>query len=223
MNACHSAILTGLDKPGVMKQEVFRNDRVGALSDGVFAIAMTLLVLDLKLPEANVELDGNVFTDGIMAQRPRFVSWLVSFAILCRLWITQHALLAAGEIRSRAFTAWNFVFLAVVSVTPFTTSLLSEHPDQRLAVMISSLTLAAGAVALLCMHRAETTAPPQASAGPSRGTTAATPAYLLFSTAVMAVGLASVKATAGILVWAAYPVVASIAARHRPKTEPSST
>ena len=98
-----------------MKQSTFDAGRVSALSDGVFAIAMTLLVLALKLPDLGPGLGGDAFAAALLEQGPRFMSWLLSFAILCRLWITQHALLAEGDTRSRGFVGWTFLFLGAVS------------------------------------------------------------------------------------------------------------
>ena len=76
-----------------MKQTVFSTARLKSLSDGVFAIAMTLLILDLKLPPLGLTTDRGVFTADLVAQIPRFISWILSFAILCRLWIINHGLL----------------------------------------------------------------------------------------------------------------------------------
>ena len=137
-----------------MKQATFDAGRVSALSDGVFAIAMTLLVLDLKLPDLGQGLGGDAFAAALMEQGPRFFSWLLSFAILCRLWITQHALLAGGGTKSRGFVGWTFLFLGAVSFIPFPTSLLSEHHDQALSVIIFSASLAIAGIALVGMWRA---------------------------------------------------------------------
>ena len=137
-----------------MKQATFDAGRISALSDGVFAIAMTLLVLELKLPDLGRGLGGDAFAAELLQQGPRFFSWLLSFAILCRLWITQHALLAGGDTRSRGFVGWTFLFLGAVSFIPFPTSLLSEHHDQALSVVIFSASLAVAGIALFGMWRA---------------------------------------------------------------------
>jgi pimeloyl-ACP methyl ester carboxylesterase len=69
------------------------------------------------------------------------------------LWITQHALLAEGNSRSRGFVGWTFLFLGAVSFIPFPALLLSEHHDQMLSVVIFSATLAAAAIALIGIWR----------------------------------------------------------------------
>ncbi|MBW1903511.1 MAG: DUF1211 domain-containing protein [Deltaproteobacteria bacterium] len=134
-----------------MKQQWFNVGRIGGISDGVFAIAMTLLVLDLKLPELESPVTRKIFTQAILAQLPHFFSWLISFAILCRLWITQNSIVERDEKKSRGFTAVNFVFLGAISFIPFPTSLISEHSDQPLSVIIFSVTYIAAGLALAGM------------------------------------------------------------------------
>ena len=198
-----------------MKQATFDAGRVSALSDGVFAIAMTLLVLDLKLPELGSDLDHDTFVAALQTQGPRFYSWLLSFAILCRLWIIQHALLAQGDTRSRGFVGWTFVFLGVVSLAPFSTALLSEHHDQALSVVIFSLSLAIAGSALAGMwhaslrHGAAHGKPRVLDRSSKRAM------ILLLVSAVVSIGLAPFSPKLGTLVWVAFPVIAFLIARPR--------
>ncbi len=136
-----------------MKQQWFKAGRLGAISDGVFAIAMTLLVLDLKLPEMKESISSQEFSQAIRKQAPHFLSWIISFAILCRLWITQHALLEQDDKKSRGFTTVNFIFLGAISFIPFPTSLISEHSEHPLSVIIFSATLIVAGLALVGMWR----------------------------------------------------------------------
>ncbi len=136
-----------------MRQARFDSSRLAALSDGVFAIALTLLVLDLKLPALDPlnlepEATGEFTERALLRQLPHFLAWVLSFAILARLWIVQHALLVGGGHRSRAFMGWNFAFLAAVSVIPFTTALIAEHRNNPWSVVVFSLTLIMGGIAL---------------------------------------------------------------------------
>ncbi len=132
-----------------MKQHYFNVSRIHGISDGVFAIAMTLLVLDIEVPQ--LAATGAAFKDALMEELPSLIAWLISFALLCRLWITQHALLEGGTRRSRAFVGMNFAFLGIVSFIPFPTALMSEHPDQALSVIIFSACYALAGVALAGM------------------------------------------------------------------------
>ena len=190
-----------------MKQNVFEAGRIGALSDGVFAIAMTLLVLDLKLPELGQGLDYEAFSAALIEQGPRFLSWLISFAILCRLWITKHALLAGAEQRSRGFVGWSFLFLGAVAFIPFPTSLLSEPRDQALSIIIFSVTLAVAGFALLRMHR-DVVRLGSTENGAARSHER--PAIVLLATALLAVALTLFRPKLGFLVWVIFPFVAVV-------------
>ena len=136
-----------------MTQQWFKTGRLGAISDGVFAIAMTLLVLDLKFPELKGPISSEAYTKALLGQAPHFLSWIISFAILCRLWIAQHALLEQDDKKSRGFTTINFIFLGAISFIPFPTSLVSEHSEHPLSVIIFSATLIVAGLALVGMWR----------------------------------------------------------------------
>ncbi len=190
-----------------MKQSTFKTGRICAISDGVFSIAMTLLVLGLKLPDPGPDIASDNFNSLILDQAPLILSWFLSFAILCRLWITQHAFLAEGETRSRRFIGWNFVFLGAVSFIPFPASLIAEYNDEILSVFIFSGTLAISGTSLCGMWRAEKrrllTSGTKVSESnmPSKNVV-----VLLFVTALIACGVAFFKPQLGVLIWCFYPI-----------------
>ena len=197
-----------------MKQTSFSTARLTSLSDGVFAIAMTLLVLALELPPLGTTADWSVFTAALVAQFPRFISWILSFAILCRLWIIHNGLLSTGKTRSRKFMTWNLMFLGAIAFIPFPTSLLSEHHDQALSVFIFSGTYAVAGLALAGMavayrRQLET-------AGTSRESTAAvTAVIIILATALISCLLALFRPWLGVLIWVVYPFASMLAVRAR--------
>jgi uncharacterized membrane protein len=134
-----------------MNEQRIKASRLEAISDGVFAIAMTLLVLGLKLPALDGPSDSDAFRAVLAGQLPHVVSWIISFAVLCRLWITQHALLKDGTMESLLFTWLNFAFLGTISFIPFPTSLISEHPDQPWSVVIFSMSFVLSGLMLALM------------------------------------------------------------------------
>jgi len=146
------------------RKRTYGTGRLCALTDGVFAIAITLLVLDLQLPE---DPDTPIATS-ILNALPKFYSWIISFFALGTLWLQHHTILA--QLRRVDMTSlWlNLVLLLFVSVTPWTTSLLGTYSHQPLAVVIFSggLGLAWLAMSLIWLHgfynghlRPEITAP----------------------------------------------------------------
>lgn len=185
-----------------MKQTVFSTARLKSLSDGVFAIAMTLLVLDLKLP-AGLDQAAGVFTDALVAQIPRFLSWILSFAILCRLWIISHGLLSTDATRSRGFMTWNLVFLGAIAFIPFPTSLLSEHHDQALSVFIFSATYAVAGLALAGMALAYRGQLETARAS-SESSNTARAVIIILATALISCSLALFRPWLGVLMWGMY-------------------
>ena len=111
-------------------------ERIGALSDGLFAIAMTLIVLEIRVPT----LDGGA-TDAQLATAlgdlaPRFVTYLLSFLTLGIFWNGQQTQLSYVERGNRDLSWLELVFLAVIALFPFTTSLLAENIDVRLALAL---------------------------------------------------------------------------------------
>ena len=115
-------------------------ERVGALSDGVFAVAMTLLVLDLRVPVGDIHTDRQLW-ESLRGLGPSFAAYLLSFTMLGTFWLAQHALLSLAARTDRTLTWLQIGFLVFVSLLPFTASLLAEHLTVRLAVGIYWLDL----------------------------------------------------------------------------------
>jgi len=204
-----------------MKQSTFSSGRINSLSDAVFAIAMTLLVLDLKLPPLDPSAGRSVVTADVVEQFPRFISWILSFAILCRLWIIHHGLLRTGNTRSSSFMTWNLVFLGAIALIPFPASLLSEHHDQAFSVFIFSATYLVAALALAAMavaYRRQLE-----SAGASKEVRIVARAVaIIVATALISCLLALFRPWLGVLVWMVFPLASALGARMRtPKNSPT--
>jgi uncharacterized membrane protein len=96
--------------------------RLLALIDGVFAIAVTLLVLDLpELP------GGQDFVHRLFDQWPTYAAYLVSFASIGIIWIEHHGMMSAVRFINRRFLERTLVFLLFVSVIPWPTKLAADH------------------------------------------------------------------------------------------------
>ena len=130
--------------------KTFDVDRLAAFTDGVFAIAITLLVLDLELPDVSEKTIAEL----IQADLPKFYSWLISFLALGTLWLHHHYIVAQLRCSDITILLLNLVLLLFVSVTPWTTSLIGAYSDQSIAVVLfsSSLGLAWLSIALIGMH-----------------------------------------------------------------------
>jgi len=108
-------------------------DRLQALADGVFAVAMTLLVLDVRLPPT--EADGNhALWDQLRDLGPQFAAYLLSFTMLGTFWLAQHTFLERCRRSDRMLSWATLIFLFFVSTLPFSASTLAEHVHLSLAV-----------------------------------------------------------------------------------------
>lgn len=106
-----------------IERQVFGIERLGALSDGVIAIALTLLVLELKIPEV-------VADEGVLAhlvdQVPHFIGWAISFVFISVVWHEQHLIFAHLRACDARFILVNLCQLACVSLIPFASALLGD-------------------------------------------------------------------------------------------------
>ena len=64
--------------------------RIEALTDGIYAVAMTLLVIDLKLPDRELIHSTSDLIDAVVQLAPRFLAWLISFLVLALFWYGHH-------------------------------------------------------------------------------------------------------------------------------------
>jgi uncharacterized membrane protein len=110
--------------------------RIAALSDGLFAIAATILVLDFHTPgPADIHSETELL-HALAASAPRLLPWLLSLLTLGIFWLGQQTQLSQLE-RSNRDLAWlHFVFLAVVTVLPFSTRLLADFIEYRTAFLV---------------------------------------------------------------------------------------
>jgi TMEM175 potassium channel family protein len=116
-------------------------DRVIAFSDGVFAIAITLLVLNFKLPEVSGgDLDRKLF-DAVADDWGLWFSYALSFAIIARFWVVHHRLSMLLRRIDPRFLVLNLVLLAFVVVLPYPTEILGEYGNST-AVAIYAATMA---------------------------------------------------------------------------------
>lgn len=111
-------------------------DRLTSLSDGVFAVAMTLLVLDLRVPAglAASKASEHGLWDALLKLGPSFAAYLLSFTMLGTFWLAQHTLLSIFDRCDRTLTWIHLGFLFVVSLLPFSAALLAHYVHLRLAV-----------------------------------------------------------------------------------------
>jgi uncharacterized membrane protein len=110
-------------------------ERLAALSDGVFAVAMTLLVLDLHTPTAEAVHSERDLWLALGAIGPRLAIYAMTFVTLGIFWNGQQAQLNHLERSDRSLSWIHIAFLFAVSLTPFSTTLLAGFTTYRVALL----------------------------------------------------------------------------------------
>ena len=134
------------------KQGELRLSRIEAFSDGVFAIVVTLLVLELKVPALRDHGSVGELTDRLAELLPKFLSWLISFVIVCKFWLNHHHLLEFARHANYAMVWLNSIFLLLQSFIPFPTALLGEYPANPVALGLFGAVMAANTVAFIVLQ-----------------------------------------------------------------------
>jgi uncharacterized membrane protein len=100
---------------------MFPRTRLDALTDGIFSVAMTLLVLDVRLPEDFNPSDGAELLRGIAKLWPKILPYLLSFGVLGLRWISNLEVRSGSEYFNRKYVNWWLVYLLLITCVPFTT------------------------------------------------------------------------------------------------------
>jgi uncharacterized membrane protein len=118
--------------------------RFDALSDAIFGVAMTLLVLDLRLPEDFHPHDGRELLSAIYELMPKFFPYALSFVVLGLRWLSGVQVRTKAEAFGRGYFKWWLVYLLLITCVPFTTIVVG-----RFASLAPAIWLYAGNTALL--------------------------------------------------------------------------
>jgi uncharacterized membrane protein len=121
-------------------EEVGNPDRLITLSDGVFAIAMTLLVLGIGVRSG---LDPHAFHDALRDTVPQLLAYALSFVVLAVIWVNHHEIYRSVRSTDPTLTRLTLLSLGLIALLPFPTALIAEYGSQAASVAIYSLAVAA--------------------------------------------------------------------------------
>ncbi len=111
--------------------------RLEQLADGIFAIVMTILVFDIKVPELVSPTNVNELYFAIKFLLPVFLSYLLSFSLLFTYWRAHHFFVSVyAKNIDRNLTNINAIFFLFIALVPFSTSLLGRYNENQLAIII---------------------------------------------------------------------------------------
>ena len=112
--------------------------RVEAFSDGVFAIAITLLVLNLSVPE---HIHGDDLTKALLEQHQDLAAYVISFAVIGRFWIVHHRFFGSVVGFDGRLLSLNLFYLGWIALFPFSAQVLGDHGGDTGAIVLYALNL----------------------------------------------------------------------------------
>jgi uncharacterized membrane protein len=141
--------------------------RIMAFTDGVMAVAITLLVLNLEVPD----VPGDKLGEELVDLAPSLLAYLLSFALVGRFWVIQHNLFETLYRFDGTLMGLNLLFLAAIAIVPFSTDIFDRYNSEPLAVAVFGAVMSLAALTHWAMtaytlrrgfvheHRVDDTAP----------------------------------------------------------------
>jgi len=116
-------------------------NRIEAFSDGVIAIIITLLVLELKVPHIDGEISTGILLSKLSALTPKFLSWAVSFFMVLIMWVNHHRIFTEIKNSSNGLLWINGLLLFAMSFVPFPTAFMGDFFREPLAMSFFGICL----------------------------------------------------------------------------------
>ena len=130
----------GFAEDETLEERAFDYARTVALSDGVFAIAMTLLVLQISVPQL-ISSEHSELGKRLLDHRDEFTSYAISFAVISVFWIRHHVFFRGLATIDTRLTALNLAYLGFVAFIPYPTRLLGLYGDEPASVVLYASTI----------------------------------------------------------------------------------
>lgn len=110
---------------------MFQNShsRLVGISDGIFAVVLTLMVLDIDVP-------ARITTASMMETGWKVLLYMISFGVVSQYWVYHQELFHAIKEPTIQLLVYNFIYLGFICLTPFATSFLSDHPQERIGALM---------------------------------------------------------------------------------------
>ena len=127
--------------------------RIEALTDGIYAVAMTLLVIELKLPAHELVHSQQDLVVAVINLLPKFIAWVISFLVLALFWLGHHRSFQLVRHVDGKLVALNLVQLGLASLIPFSSALSGEFGQILFSQIFYSANMALLAVMALLITR----------------------------------------------------------------------
>ena len=190
--------------------QIYPKARLDALTDGIFAVAMTLLVLELRVPD-QAAADNPGLLQALKELWPKFFPYLLSFLVLGNSWLAKVRVRVAGEHVTRAYAIAWLANLFFITCVPFSTMLVGRYGNVPVAIWVYVGNLGLNGVTSLIMILAMRDAHRQNQADPVGGAL-----LLIVSSALAAmVALFAPRYSLGLLLLNALPIFSHLGAGRR--------
>lgn len=130
----------------------FSKARVETFSDGIFAVIITLLVLEIKIPQIENKNSSSELFAAIALLFPKVLSWMVSFLIVCVIWVNHHRIFEQIKILTHHLFWYNANLLLWCALIPFPTSVLGDYSNNPAALIVFGVVLSFAAFSFTIMR-----------------------------------------------------------------------
>lgn len=137
----------------VSKEIPLNKNRLEQLSDGVFAIVFTLLILEIKVPE-RMDLTNQQMIVELLNRTPLFVSYILSFAVIGMFWLSHNFMFEmSAKNADRKIILMNTIYLSLVSLIPFSSHFLGQHSNSAIASAFYGINILLISISFLAMYQ----------------------------------------------------------------------
>jgi uncharacterized membrane protein len=133
-------------------KNIFSKSRVETFSDGIFAIIITLLVLEIKVPHIGDHHSAGELMAALKGLLPKFLSWIISFFTIAVIWVNHHKIFKQIRQLDNGIFWWNAVLLLWSSFIPFPTAVLGDYPGNTVSLVLYGLVMSLMAVSFSFMR-----------------------------------------------------------------------
>jgi uncharacterized membrane protein len=131
---------------------LFSKTRVEAFSDGIFAIIITLLVLEIKVPHIEDHHSPEGLTAALFNLLPKLISWIISFFTVAVIWVNHHKLFKQFRQIDHGIFWWNALLLLWTTFIPFPTAVLGDYPGNPASLILYGSVMALMALSFTLMR-----------------------------------------------------------------------
>ena len=191
----------------IFLKHTYSHERICAISDGVYAIALTLLVLDLKVPELSEVTNRQLITD-LVQQLSNFFAYIVSFSVVAFFWMSHHRIFQSITCCDSRAQVLNFVHLLFISLTPYVASLIGHYEGDRVATIAFSLSLGLASLSLIVLGQ-YVLAKENWRTDETGGTWVKLPLWVVYAgpvVALVSIGISFVNIDVALFLWLLLPL-----------------